>query len=226
MNDENIDLNLDFFSKDKPEKKVLPLNLQFFAEEDDKDDKDIDKDDDKDTDQDSDKDTDKDPDEDSTFTKSDVDSAISKAVDKALKNQAAKLEKEKQQAVEDAKKDAKAYAKMTKAEQEEADYQKRLKDLDDRERQLNLKQLRTEVEGDLRDEGLPTEFAESLISLEDNEKIKESITSIKKTFDEAVNNAVKEKLRQDPPEGSQSFKDKKGAGHKSRAEMAKKARII
>ena len=163
---------------------------------------------------------------DTTFTQSDVDSAVSKAVDKALKNQAAKLEKEKQQAIEDAKKDAAAYSKMTKQQQQDADYQKRMEKLENRERELNLKQLRTEVEGDLKEEGLPTDFAESLITLEDNEKIKESITSIKKTFDDAVNVAVKEKLRQDPPASGQSFRENQSGGNKSKAEMAKKARII
>lgn len=196
--------------------KLLRLNLQHFAENDSPQDPPQDSTEDPPEDQ---------PEDNQTFTQSDVDSAISKAVDKALKNQAAKLEKEKQQAIEDAKKDAANYAKMTKQQQEEADYQKRVKDLEDRERQLNLKQLRAEVEGDLKEEGLPADIAESLVTLDDNEKIKESISNIKKAFDEAVNNAVKEKLRQDPPESGQSFKGGQGTNN-SRAEMAKKARII
>ncbi|WP_139376891.1 DUF4355 domain-containing protein [Halobacillus salinus] len=193
--------------------KLLRLNLQHFAENDPQ--------------QDPPEDLPEDPPEgDKTFSQSDVDSAIGKAVDKALKNQAAKLEKEKLQAIEDAKKDAANYAKMTQKEKEEADYQNRVKDLENRERELNLKQLRSEVESDLKEEGLPVEFANSLVSMDDNEKIKESIASIKKTFDKAVNDAVKEKLRQDPPEGSQSFKERQSASGKSRAEMAKNARII
>ncbi|WP_179134074.1 DUF4355 domain-containing protein [Halobacillus massiliensis] len=195
--------------------KLHRLNLQFFAEDDTSD---------SDTDQDDTNDSD--DNQDQSFTQSDVDSAVSKAVDKALKNREKQFEKEKQRAIDDAKKDAKEYAKMTKSEQEQADFEKRKKALDDRERDLNLKQLRTEVEVNLKEEGLPSDFAESLITLEDNEKIKESISNIKKTFDEAVNHAVKEKLRQDPPEGNQSFKERQAAGPSSRAEMAKKARII
>ncbi|MDQ0158812.1 DUF4355 domain-containing protein [Alkalibacillus salilacus] len=225
MNNDNTVLNMDFFNEDKPEREFLPLNLQFFAEGDDKDDKDDDKDDDKNKDDpDTDKDTDKD-DKEATYSQSDVDSAVSKAVDKALKKKREEFEKEKQKAVEDAKKDAQDYAKMTKSEKEEADYKKRMKELEDRERELNLKQLRAEVEGDLKEEGLPADFAESLVNLEDNEKIKESISNIKKTFDDAVNNAVKEKLRQDPPEASNS-KIKNNNLNKTKAEMAKKNRII
>ncbi|ELK47188.1 DUF4355 domain-containing protein [Halobacillus sp. BAB-2008] len=192
--------------------KLLRLNLQHFAENDPPQDPPSDPPEDP-------------PEDDPTFTQSDVDSAISKAVDKALKNQAAKLEKEKQQAIDDAKKDAADYAKMTKQQQADADYQKRMKDLEDRERDLNLKQLLSEVEGDLKEEKLPTSFAETLIKLEDNEKIKEAIKGIKKDFDNAVNQAVKESLRQDPPASGQSFKGDQ-SGQQSKAEMAKKARII
>ncbi|MBX0358927.1 DUF4355 domain-containing protein [Halobacillus sp. Nhm2S1] len=200
--------------------KLYRLNLQFFAEgaSDNNNNTESSTSDDSDDNSDNDKDQ--------TFTQSEVDSAISKAVDTAINNKRKEFEKEKEKAVADAKKDAKAYAKMTKAEQEEADYQKRLEDLEDRERQLNLKQLSTEVESDLKEEGLPTDFAASLVAMDDNEKIKESISNIKKVFDEAVNHAVKEKLRQDPPEGSQSFKERQSSSNRSRAEMARNARII
>ncbi|WP_200411929.1 DUF4355 domain-containing protein [Virgibacillus salexigens] len=143
-----------------------------------------------------------------TFTQSEVDSKISKAVDSALKKREKQFEEEKQQAVEDAKKDAAAYAKMTKQQQEESDLKKREEALNNRERELNMKQLRSEIESDLKADGLPTEFAESLITLEDNEKIKEAISGIKKHFDEAVNQTVKEKLRQDTPTAGGSSRNK------------------
>lgn len=140
--------------------------------------------------------------QDTTFTQSEVDSRISKAVDSALKKQQAKLEEEKQQAIEDASKKAETYAKLSAKEKEDAEYKERLTKLEQRERELNMKQLKSEVESDLKNDGLPVEFASTLINLEDNEKIKESIKGIKKQFDEAVNNAVKEALRQDTPKGS------------------------
>jgi Domain of unknown function (DUF4355) len=148
------------------------------------------------------------------------DRKLAKALDKKQKEWEAQLD----QKLADAKKDAEQYAKLTQKEKEDADYKKRLDALDKRERELNTKQLRSEVETDLKDEGLPAAFAESLIKLEDNEKIKEAVSNIKKEFDEAVNSAVKEKLRQDPPETGGSKVNKNS--FTSKAEMARKNRII
>jgi hypothetical protein len=143
---------------------------------------------------------------------------------KALEKKQKEWEDQLDQRIADAKKDAEQYAKMTQKEREDAEFKKRLEALDKRERELNTKQLRSEVETDLKDEGLPAAFAESLIKLEDNEKIKEAVSSIKKEFDAAVNNAVKEKLRQDPPETGGSKLN--NSSHTSKAEMARKNRII
>lgn len=148
------------------------------------------------------------------------DRKLAKALDKKQKEWEIQLD----QKLADAKKDAEQYAKLSQKEKEDADYKKRIEALDKRERELNTKQLRSEVETDLKDEGLPTAFAESLIKLEDNEKIKEAVTSIKKEFDAAVNNAVKEKLRQDPPETGGSKIN--NSITTSKAEMARKNRII
>jgi hypothetical protein len=143
---------------------------------------------------------------------------------KALEKKQKEWEEQLDQRIADAKKDAEQYAKMTQKEREDAEYKKRLEALDKRERELNTKQLRSEVETDLKDEGLPAAFADSLIKLEDIEKIKEAVSSIKKEFDAAVNNAVKEKLRQDPPETGGSKIN--NSSHTTKAEMARKNRII
>jgi uncharacterized protein with von Willebrand factor type A (vWA) domain len=151
---------------------------------------------------------------------SESDRKLAKAMEKKQKEWESQLE----QRISDAKKDAEQYAKMTRKEREDAEFKKRLESLDKRERELNNKQLRSEVESDLKDEGLPVAFADSLIKLEDNEKIKDAVSSIKKEFDAAVNNAVKEKLRQDPPETGGSKLN--NSNHTSKAEMARKNRII
>jgi hypothetical protein len=148
------------------------------------------------------------------------DRKLAKVMEKKQKEWEAQLEKK----IADAKKDAEQYAKLTQKEKEDADYKKRLESLDKRERELNNKQLLSVVESDLKTEGLPVAFADSLIKLEDNEKIKEAVSSIKKEFDEAVNNAVKEKLRQDPPETGGSKINNTSLS--SKAEMARKNRII
>ena len=55
------------------------------------------------------------------------------------------------------------------------------------------------MENDLKDKGLPTSFAESLIHLEDNEQINEVVNAIKEDFDRAVQEQVKEATRQSTP---------------------------
>ncbi|GGJ86011.1 hypothetical protein GCM10007063_05620 [Lentibacillus kapialis] len=198
-------LDSDFFKKNK----LLPLNLQFFADGDDNPDDDPDNKPDNDKSDDPDNPDDKDPDKKDTFTRSELDSAISKAVDTALKNQQKKFDQEKETIEENAKKQGEEYAKLTKQQQQEKDYEKRMEKLEEKERELNMRQLTSEVEADLKENSLPVDFAHSLVALEDNEKIKESIKSIKKTFDEAVNAQVKEQLRQDTPKvgGGTDFKN-------------------
>jgi len=199
-----IDEAKDFFETTNP----LKLNLQFFGDPNDPpEDPPADP-------------PEEDPeDKDTTFTQSEVDSQISKAVDSALKKQQAKLEKEKQAELDKAKAEAAEYAKLTQKEKEEADYNKRVKALEDREQELNNKELLSQIESDLKENELPPSFAQSLLAIQDNEKIKESITDIKKQFDEAVNEAVKGKLRQDtPPAGSNSLSNNKAVSVKDIAE--------
>lgn len=154
-----------------------------------------------------------------TFTQSELDSQISKAVDSALKKQESKLEKQKQEELDKAKAEAAEYAKMTQKEKEDAERQKREEELNKRERELNDKELLSQIEFDLKENGLPDAFAPSLLSIQDNEKIKEGITDIKKQFDSAVNDKVKEALRQEtPPNGGKNIGGKTIPSVKSIAE--------
>src|SRR5690625_361225 len=134
-----------------------------------------------------------------TFTRSDVDREVSKAVEKAIQNQRAKWEEEKAKELEKAKNEAIEYAKMTQKEKEEAELNKRLEEIEKREAELNKRQLLTEIESDLKENELPIELADTLINLNDNEEIKSKITDLKKFVDDAVNEKVKEALRQDTP---------------------------
>ena len=52
--------------------------------------------------------------------------------------------------------------------------------------------MKSDVVDDLKEQELPTSFADALIKIEDNEEIKETIQQIKKDFDSAVGEKVKE----------------------------------
>lgn len=134
-----------------------------------------------------------------TYSQSEVDRQISKAVESAIQKQRAKWEEEKQQEIEQAKDEAAEYAKMTQKEKEEAEFKKRLEELERREKELNNRQLLNEIESDLKENELPIALADALLALQDNEKIKNKISDIKKHVDEQVNVRVKEALRQDTP---------------------------
>src|SRR5699024_5076928 len=117
----------------------------------------------------------------------------------ALEKREAKMQKELEQRIEKERNEAAEYAKLTAKEQEEADYKKRIEQLEKREKELNDRQLLNQIESDLKENSLPVSFAQSLLTMKDNEKIKKAISSIKKEFDNAINEQVKEKLRQDTP---------------------------
>ena len=89
-----------------------------------------------------------------------------------------------------------------------------------------MRELKSDVESDLKEKGLPTSFAESLIHLEDNEKISDVVKEIKVDFDNAVQEQVKEVTRQSTPSNqSSSFGGRQTSG-KSIQELANENRII
>lgn len=143
--------------------------------------------------------------ENTTYTQSEVDSKISKAVESALKKREAKMQEELEERIEKERNEAAEYAKLTQKEQEEEDYKKRMQELEKREQEINNRELKAQVESDLKENNLPLTLADTLISVQDNEKIKGKIADIKKDFDDAVNAQVKEALRQETP--TQSTKE-------------------
>ena len=143
----------------------------------------------------------------------------------ALEKKKAEWEEEKKAIEANAKKTAEEYAKMTQKEKEDAEYQKRLKQLEERERELNNKQLTSEIESDLKEKSLPASVSDLFVLIGDNEKIKERISSFEKEVNDFINERVKEALRQDPPETGNS-RSTGSNFNKSKSEMAKKARII
>ena len=153
-----------------------------------------------------------------------LDSLIGKAVDKALKNNDAKWQKLLDDKVAEATKKAEAYAKMTQKEREEADLERRSKELADKEAAFAQRELLVNVKDDLQEQKLPIAFADALVLIDDAEKIKDAIKSLKETWDKEISEAIKAKARQETPRdggavgGSQAPMDL--------AALAKSKRII
>lgn len=160
------------------------------------------------------------------LTQSELDSQKHKAVNKALANQEKKFEQRLKEAVENARSEAESYAKLTEKEKKDKEFEKREQALAEKEKKFRLRELKADVENDLKDKGLPTSFAESLIHLEDNEQINEVVNAIKEDFDRAVQEQVKEATRQSTPSGQQSDVSSNKKTSDSFAELARQNRII
>ncbi|MCG2181460.1 DUF4355 domain-containing protein [Staphylococcus epidermidis] len=160
------------------------------------------------------------------LTQSELDSQKHKAVNKALANQEKKFEQRLKEAVENARSEAESYAKLTEKEKKDKEFEKREQALAEKEKKFRLRELKADVENDLKDKGLPTSFAESLIHLEDNEQINEVVNAIKEDFDRAVQEQVKEATRQSTPSGQQSDVSSNKKTSNSFAELARQNRII
>lgn len=158
-----------------------------------------------------------------TYTRSDVDREVSKAVDKALKRREEKHQEELQKAIQEAIDEKERLSKLSEKERQEEELTQREKEIAEREAKIQRAELKADAVSDLQEKGLPAEFAEILLG-EDAEKTLENINNFKTAFDKAVNDAVKEKLRQDtPPAGTGTFRSGKAP---SVAELAKEARLI
>ena len=121
-------------------------------------------------------------------------SEFDKRVAKALETAKGKWQTEQQKAIEEAKTEAEKLAKMNaeqkaqyEREKQEADYQKRLAD-------LNARELKATAKETLASEGLPLELAE-VLNYTDAETCKSSIEAVKTAFQSAVEKAVNEKLK-------------------------------
>lgn len=140
--------------------------------------------------------------ENATYTQAELDRQISLTAEKIKRKAKEEAEKEYAERIEQERNEAAEYAKLTQKEQEEADYKKRLDELEKREQEINKRQLRNQIEQDLKDNQLPTKLADTLVHANDNTKIKESIVEMKTWLDDAVNEQVKARLRQDTPSAS------------------------
>lgn len=198
--------------------KRLKLNLQHFAEDDSNNNQETEET----------KENSQNSDDKKVFelTQSELDSQKHKAVNTALANQEKKFEQRLKEAVENARSEAESYAKLTEKEKKDKEFEKREQALAEKEKEFKLRELKSDVESDLKEKGLPTSFAQSLIHLEDNEQINEVVNSIKEDFDRAVQEQVKEATRQSTPSGQQSDVSSNKKTSDSFAEIARQNRII
>lgn len=144
------------------------------------------------------------------------DAAVSKAVNTALENNnkkwQSKLNEQIESAKEAAKTEAERMAQMNAEQLAEYEREKRLADLEKREKEITARELRTQSVTQLTEANLPIDLVD-LFDLTDSEKAQASFVSVKDawekamgSWEEALNKKVKEELKSsvDNPLGGSS----------------------
>lgn len=129
-----------------------------------------------------------------TFTQKDVD----KLIQDRIAREQAKWEKK----VQEEKTEAEKLAKMKADEKAKYQEEKKLKELEQREKDITTRELRATALETLAEKNIPKELAE-VLNYESAETCNASIEAVEKAFQSAVEKQVNEKLRgSNPPKGN------------------------
>ena len=140
-----------------------------------------------------------------TFTQAELDAIVKKRLDKAE----AKFNERLNQLEE-----AQKLAQMSEQEKQQFEFDKRVQDLEAREKALkekenayNKQQYHNEIENQLKTKGLPTDLADLLTGF-DAETVASKIDSLAQSIGSSVSNQIQEKLKQSsiPQESTQQPK--------------------
>lgn len=146
-----------------------------------------------------------------TLTQEELDAKINSEYDRRFQKQQEKfnqqLEEAKNKALEDGKSEGQKLAKMSAQEKADAEEKERLAKLDEREQELNQRELTANVTDILVKKGLPKDLAEPLVGLGDADKISNVVETIQKSIEQGINEGVNERMRQEPPTNGSSNLD-------------------
>lgn len=121
-------------------------------------------------------------------------SEFDKRIAKSLETAKAKWEADSKTKIEEAKTEAQKLAKMNADEKAKYEEDKRIKDLEKREKDINTRELKAQAYETLAGKGLPKDLVE-ILNYQDAETCNKSIEAVEKAFQSAVQKAVNEKLR-------------------------------
>lgn len=172
--------------------RLLRLNLQNFSNPDDENPKDDPEDKEKD------KKT-----EEVEFTEEQKE-YINKLVGTAKSKAKSEYEKSLDEKVKELLKKEKDYEKMSEKEREIKEFEDKQKQFEEERENFEYDKLLVSVREDLVKKNLPSEFAEYLAVKGDNEKSLTNVGVFESKYNEAVAQAVKEKLKQSPPSDGHS----------------------
>ena len=130
-----------------------------------------------------------------------------KRMSEAIKSERAKWEADSKTKIDEAKTEAEKVAKMTAEQKAKYAEDKRLAELEKREKDITTRELRATAHETLAEKGLPKDLID-ILNYTDAESCNKSIESVERAFQSAVQKAVNEKLRgKQDPRGGQSGQD-------------------
>lgn len=130
-------------------------------------------------------------------------SEFDKRVAKALETAKGKWETEKATELENAKTEAEKLAKMNAEQKAKYAEEKRIAELEKREKDITTRELRATAYETLAEKNLPKDLVD-ILNYESAETCNSSIEAVEKAFQSAVEKAVNEKLRGgNPPKDGQ-----------------------
>lgn len=115
-----------------------------------------------------------------------------------LADEKAKWEQDAAAKIEAAKSEAEKLAKMTADEKAQFELDKRIKELEDKEQSIALRELKAETLKTLSEKGLPADVLD-LVLADNAENTLKKVETFKATFDKAVQAAVDERLKGKSP---------------------------
>jgi len=129
-------------------------------------------------------------------------SEFDKKIAKALETAKGKWEADYKTKIEEAKTEAQKLAKMNADEKAKYEQEKRVAELEKREKDITTRELQATAKTTLVDKGLPIELYE-ILNYSDAESCNKSIEAVEKAFQTSVEKSVNEKLRGngDPKKG-------------------------
>lgn len=151
-----------------------------------------------------------------------IESESDKKLAKVLEKKQQEFERKQEEAIQKALEEHQRLSKLSEKERQDAELTKREQEIADREADIKRKELRADAINDLTEKKLPTNFVDFLLA-DDSEKTLENINTFKTSFEEAVNNAVKEALRQETPS---SGGGQISSGKINLSDLAREARVI
>ena len=136
-----------------------------------------------------------------------IQSEADKRVTQALETSRVKWEKEYQEKLEKEKSEAQKLAKMSADERAKAEFEKKEAELQKREKEIIKKELQAQARDELSEKGLPSILVD-LLNYDSADTVKESMDSIAKIWEEAVQRGVSERIKGDKPlPGTQENKE-------------------